>query len=200
MAVIWQSYLHIHHTAASTLAVKLIPDKCHRTSPMRSQHCLRKQLGVVRQQAITWANVGPGLCRLVAPLDHIELMKDASVTRTLDAWLVNILDTSNIGTLVLEYRCFLTLITYQNACRCASWYVWRIWHNLHRSTLVPSWGTVGRTWVVVSSTYGRGDTYVVWLFGDILSNPQPESSTDWLDSAILLISELTKPSDLSRVN
>ena len=34
-------------------------------------------LGAIRQQAITWANVDPDLCRHVASLGHNELKKSA---------------------------------------------------------------------------------------------------------------------------
>ena len=40
---------------------------------MISQHWFRKWLGAVRQQAITWANVDPDLCRHMVSLDHNEL-------------------------------------------------------------------------------------------------------------------------------
>ena len=41
---------------------------------MISQHWFRKWLGAIRQQAITWANVDPDLCRHVVSLGHNELM------------------------------------------------------------------------------------------------------------------------------
>ena len=40
---------------------------------MISQHWFRQWLGAVRQQAITWANVDPDLCRQMASLGHNEL-------------------------------------------------------------------------------------------------------------------------------
>ena len=40
---------------------------------MISQHWFRKWLGAVRQQAITWANVDPDLCRHTASPGHNEL-------------------------------------------------------------------------------------------------------------------------------
>ena len=41
---------------------------------MISQHWCRWWLGAVRQQAITWANVDPVLCRHMASIGHNELM------------------------------------------------------------------------------------------------------------------------------
>ena len=40
---------------------------------MISQYWLRRWLGAVRQQAITWANVDPDLCHLIMSLGHNEL-------------------------------------------------------------------------------------------------------------------------------
>ena len=53
--------------------VKLPSDECNWILLMISQHWLRKWLGAVRQQAITWANVDPNLCRHMASLGHNEL-------------------------------------------------------------------------------------------------------------------------------
>ena len=57
------------------LLVKLPSDECNWILLMISQHCFRYWLGAVRQQAITWANVDPDLCRHMASLCHNELMK-----------------------------------------------------------------------------------------------------------------------------
>ena len=38
-----------------------------------SQHWFRKWLGAVKQQAITWDNVDPDLCRHMVSLGHNEL-------------------------------------------------------------------------------------------------------------------------------
>ena len=43
----------------------LVKYECHWTSLMISQYCFRLWLGTVGQQAITWANVDPDLCRLM---------------------------------------------------------------------------------------------------------------------------------------
>ena len=52
----------------------LVKDECHRTLlMMMSKHWFRQWLGVVRQQAITWANVDPELCRHMVPLGHNEI-------------------------------------------------------------------------------------------------------------------------------
>ena len=48
--------------------VTLFSGECHRASLMKSQLWFRKWLGAVRQQAITWANFGPDICRHVASL------------------------------------------------------------------------------------------------------------------------------------
>ena len=69
--------------SAWTLTVKLISGECHRSSLMRSQHWLRLWLGVVRQQAITWANVDPDLCHHMASLGLNELIQIF-----LDKWYV----------------------------------------------------------------------------------------------------------------
>ena len=50
--------------------------ECHWASLMISQHWLRQWLGAVRQQAITWANVDPDLCRHMASLGHNELIEN----------------------------------------------------------------------------------------------------------------------------
>ena len=70
VAVILKSI--IFKLVASTLAVKLLPGECHRTSLMRSQHWFRYWFAVARQQAITWASVDPGLWRPMAS-SHNEL-------------------------------------------------------------------------------------------------------------------------------
>ena len=49
--------------------------ECHWTSLMISQHWFRQWLGVVRKQAITWANVDPDLRRHMASLGHNELKR-----------------------------------------------------------------------------------------------------------------------------
>ena len=59
---------------AEVSLVKLLSDGCHWTS-LISQHWFREWLGAVRQQAITWANVEPDLCRHMASLGHNELNK-----------------------------------------------------------------------------------------------------------------------------
>ena len=41
---------------------------------MESQHWFREWLGAVRQQAITWVNVDPDLCRHMVSLGHNELI------------------------------------------------------------------------------------------------------------------------------
>ena len=45
-------------------------DEWYRNLLMISQHWFRYWLGAVRQQAITWANVDPDLCRRMASLGH----------------------------------------------------------------------------------------------------------------------------------
>ena len=55
------------------ISVKLPWYECHCTSLMISQYWFRLWLGVVRQQAITWANVDPDLCHHMASLGHNEL-------------------------------------------------------------------------------------------------------------------------------
>ena len=55
----------------SSHRLRIMPwDECQGTSPMISQHWFRLWLGTVRQQAITWANVDPDLCRHTASLGH----------------------------------------------------------------------------------------------------------------------------------
>ena len=48
--------------------VTLFSGECHRASLMKSQHWFMKWLVAIRQQAITWANFGPDICRHVASL------------------------------------------------------------------------------------------------------------------------------------
>ena len=52
---------------------KLLPGECHKTPLIISQHWLRSWIGVVRQQAIIWADVDHGLCCHMASLGHNEL-------------------------------------------------------------------------------------------------------------------------------
>ena len=58
---------------AEVSLLKLSCYECHCTLLMISQHRFRWWLGAVRQQAITWANVDPYLCRHMASLGHNEL-------------------------------------------------------------------------------------------------------------------------------
>ena len=53
--------------------MKLLSGKCYRTSLMITQHWFRLWLVAIRQQAITWANVDPDLCRHLASLSLNEL-------------------------------------------------------------------------------------------------------------------------------
>ena len=55
---------------------------CHGTSLVISHHCFMWWLGVVRQQAITWANVDKPLCRHVTSLGHNELIVRDNVSGT----------------------------------------------------------------------------------------------------------------------
>ena len=48
-------------------------DECHRALLMISQQWFRQWLGVVRQQAITWASVDQDPCRHMVSLCHNEL-------------------------------------------------------------------------------------------------------------------------------
>ena len=54
--------------------VKLPSDECNWILLMISQHWFRYWLGAVRQQAITWANVDPDLCRHMTSLGPNELI------------------------------------------------------------------------------------------------------------------------------
>ena len=58
---------------AEVSLVNLSLDECHSTLLMISQHWFRKWLVAVRQQAITWANGDPDLCRHMASLGPNEL-------------------------------------------------------------------------------------------------------------------------------
>ena len=58
---------------AEVYLVKLPSDESHWTLLMISQHWFRWWLGAVRQQAITWVNVDPDLCRHMVSLGHNEL-------------------------------------------------------------------------------------------------------------------------------
>ena len=55
------------------LPVKLLSGKCHGAALMISQHWFRWWLGAVRQQAITWANIDPDLCRHMASPSQSDL-------------------------------------------------------------------------------------------------------------------------------
>ena len=63
-----------------TSLMKNLPGECLWTSLMISQHWFRWWLGVVRQQAITWANVDPDLCHHMVSLGHNELRLCDQVT------------------------------------------------------------------------------------------------------------------------
>ena len=54
--------------------MKLFWGEGHKTSLIISQHWFRHWLGAVRQQAITWANVGVDPCRHLTSLGHNELI------------------------------------------------------------------------------------------------------------------------------
>ena len=51
-----------------------------RNSLVMSQHWFKLWLGAIRQQAITWANVDPDVCRHLASLGHNELTLPRSTT------------------------------------------------------------------------------------------------------------------------
>ena len=57
----------------SGLPVKLHIDECHKISLLISQTWFKKWPGVIKQQAITWANVDWVLCHHVASPGHNEL-------------------------------------------------------------------------------------------------------------------------------
>ena len=58
---------------AEVSLVNLPLDECYSTLLMISQHWFRWWLSAVRQQAITWVNVDPDLCRHMVSLGHSEL-------------------------------------------------------------------------------------------------------------------------------
>ena len=61
---------------AGVSLVKLPSDEDQQTLSMISQYLPRSWLGAIRQQAITWANIDPNLCRHVMSLGHNELMSN----------------------------------------------------------------------------------------------------------------------------
>ena len=63
----------LYRLVAWQLIVKSLSGTCHKTSLMISQYWFRLCLDAVRQQAITWTNVEPGLCKHMASPDHNEL-------------------------------------------------------------------------------------------------------------------------------
>ena len=66
--------LIIHSSSLGT--VKLLSGERHRNSLVGSRHWFRYWLGVIRHQAITWANVDPNLCRHIPSLGHNEWVGD----------------------------------------------------------------------------------------------------------------------------
>ena len=54
------------------MSVKFPSTKCQQASLMISQHWFSWWLGAIRQQAITWTNVGPDLCGHMALQGHNE--------------------------------------------------------------------------------------------------------------------------------
>ena len=69
---------NIFYRTAWALAVKLITNECHWTSPIRGQHRFRLWLVAVRQKATKWACVDPDLCCHMVPLGHNELIHSLS--------------------------------------------------------------------------------------------------------------------------
>ena len=59
---------------ARVLTVKLLSGEYHRIPLVRSQHKFTLQFGVVKQHAITWANVDQDLCRHMESLGHSEII------------------------------------------------------------------------------------------------------------------------------
>ena len=59
-------------TTAALFLVKLPSDEYRWTLQMISQQWFRYWLGAARQQTITWAIVGPDLCRHIASLDVVN--------------------------------------------------------------------------------------------------------------------------------
>ena len=66
---------------AEVSLVGLSLDESHWTELMLRQHWFRYWLGAVRQQAITWANVDPDLCRHMASPGHNEIIHVADRPR-----------------------------------------------------------------------------------------------------------------------
>ena len=79
--------------------VKLSSDECHWTLLMIIQHWFRQWLGAVRQQAITWANVDPDLCRQMASLglgmlahfSYTELLVSSAIYVRVTHWYERII-------------------------------------------------------------------------------------------------------------
>ena len=74
---------------ASNLA-KLPLNDYHWTLLMNSQHWFREWFSAIRQQAITWSNVDPGLCRHMASQGLNELTHWGRVTHICVGKLTNI--------------------------------------------------------------------------------------------------------------
>ena len=70
---------------AEVSLAKLPSDKYHGTLLMINQNGSKYWYVAVRQQAITWTNVEPDLCRHKASLGHNELMQDHPIS-SVDAW------------------------------------------------------------------------------------------------------------------
>ena len=71
-------FLHltsVYELISWEIPVRLVLDEWPRTPSMISQHWFRQWLGVVRHQAITWANVDPDVCRHMASLSHKGLTR-----------------------------------------------------------------------------------------------------------------------------
>ena len=65
---VWFSYF-CYGLNLGALSTKLLSGACHKTQ-LISQHWFRHLHGTVRQQAITWPNVDPDLCRYTVSPGH----------------------------------------------------------------------------------------------------------------------------------
>ena len=81
----------LFYLCVSSYLLMIMPsDECHKTLVLISQHWFRSWLGAVRQQAISWANVDPDLCRHMLSLGPNESSSRWQVTQHIRCWGWNI--------------------------------------------------------------------------------------------------------------
>ena len=88
----------------------VLRDECHGILLMISQHWLRKWLGAIRQQAITWTSVDHGLQRHMASLGPNELSVHVLTDESMPSQVNKHIDQNYLSMISYE-----VIISYLNA-------------------------------------------------------------------------------------